>query len=242
MLQATSNLWSRQAVLRPDTTRPCIVTMALKLLLCLLVVVAVLALTAQAAPRDVSYGTKGKNLVDDTKDDNGDVFGDDKIDGATEIDGIALKDLTRDELHDLMEDVDNRVMAELDILVGKLDILKRKSRVRDTRQKRQLPRLVFEAARALFRGSTAGRVTSSGARVTRQYQRPGNYQDAVRDFNRFSPINVKTFNGKVSGQTGTMGNHRITVRNGSSNGSPTLEIRSPKGNGEFVRKFRYNNK
>ncbi|XP_059154570.1 uncharacterized protein LOC131940044 [Physella acuta] len=216
--------------------------MASKLLLCLLVGVAVLAFATQAASADVSNGTTSQpddNQVYDSDDDGDAVFGDDKIDDATEFDGIALCNLTVDEIRDLLEDDDNRVKYDIDIWVAKKEISERKQQTRRKRWIGIAARL-FQAGRSLFKGSTAGRVSTSGSRVTRQYQRSGNYNDALRDFNKFRPDNVKSFGGKISGKTGTVGNHRITVRNGSSNGRPTLEIRSPKGKGEFVRKFRYN--
>ena len=44
----------------------------------------------------------------------------------------------------------------------------------------------------------------------------------------------------ISGRTGTVGKHRVTVRDGSSgNSRPTLQIRSP--GGSMVTKFRYQN-
>ena len=110
------------------------------------------------------------------------------------------------------------------------------------RRKRIAPlvgRAVFAAGRALFRGFSRGRTTRSGSRVTRHYGRQGNYQDAARDFDRLRPDNVRSFEGRVSGRTGTVGNHRVTVRDGSSgNSRPTLEVRSH--GGEMVRKVRYN--
>ncbi|XP_059154480.1 uncharacterized protein LOC131939966 [Physella acuta] len=132
------------------------------------------------------------------------------------------------------------MISDLDVV--KNELLKRQS---ETRRKRSLPALagkvLSKAARTLFKSARAGRVTTSGACITRQYQRFGNFNDALRDFNRFRPDNLKSFNGKISGRTGTVGKHRITVRNGSSNGSPALEIRSYKARGEYVRKFRYYN-
>ena len=110
------------------------------------------------------------------------------------------------------------------------------------RRKRIAPlvgRAAFAVGRALFRRFARGRVTRSGSRVTRHYSRPGNYQDAVRDFNSLRPDNVRTFQGRISGRTGTVGRHRVTVRDGSSgNSRPTLEVRSH--DGQLVRKFRYN--
>ncbi|BFZ07223.1 hypothetical protein BsWGS_10262 [Bradybaena similaris] len=251
---------------------------------------------------------------------------------TAEIDGIALKFLTEDELKELLDNEDNIIASELDVLVAKKLVDRRKmDAVTETnlthskhRQKRffglirnvakaagkAIKRLVnkrpgviyvdnsrhrkkrsplllvprpgflfgrrpfpiadkkepgrntgkstkrrqkrwlgiaaklLSAGRNLFRGAVrAPKPTVSGNRVTQQYTRPGNYGDAVRDFNRFQPDNVKSFNKNgISGQTGTVGQHRFTVRDGSKQGSPTLEIRSPRPTGERIRKFRYNQK
>lgn len=97
----------------------------------------------------------------------------------------------------------------------------------------------FAVGRTLFGGFSRGGTTRSGSRITRHYDRPGSYQDAVQDFNRLRPDNVKAFKGGINGRTGTMGKYRVTVRDGSSgNSRPTLEIRSH--GGDMVRKFRYN--
>ncbi|PVD20347.1 hypothetical protein C0Q70_18501 [Pomacea canaliculata] len=111
-----------------------------------------------------------------------------------------------------------------------------------SRRKRIAPlvaRAALIGARALFRSFARSGVTRSGARVTRHYNGRGNYGDAVRHFQNLRPNNVRSFqSGRISGQTGTIGNHRVTVRNGSSSGRPTLEVRSH--NGQVVRKFRFN--
>uniref|UniRef100_A0A7M6DL47 Uncharacterized protein n=1 Tax=Clytia hemisphaerica TaxID=252671 RepID=A0A7M6DL47_9CNID len=102
------------------------------------------------------------------------------------------------------------------------------------------------AAGGMFRGSVrSGPMTSSGTRTTQNYDRTGNYGTASKDFDSFAPQNVKPFSkpykeGTLSGQTGNIGNHRITIRDGSKKDTPTLEIRSPRPDGStHVRQFRY---
>ncbi|XP_076451540.1 uncharacterized protein LOC143287438 [Babylonia areolata] len=110
------------------------------------------------------------------------------------------------------------------------------------RRKRIAPliaRAAFAVARGLARRFVRSGITRSGSRVTRHYTGSGRYGDAVRDFNRMRPTDVRSFNGRISGRTGRLGNHRVTVRDGSrGNSRPTLEIRSH--GGDLVRKFRYN--
>ncbi|XP_070206393.1 uncharacterized protein [Littorina saxatilis] len=110
-----------------------------------------------------------------------------------------------------------------------------------------IPRAVAQpafntAARSFFRGVTRNGLTRSGQRLTRHYTRPGDYNRALQDFRGFRLDNVKPIGGSngISGQTGTMGNLKFTVRNGSSARSgnrPTLEVRSHEGT--LVRKVRY---
>ncbi|PVD20471.1 hypothetical protein C0Q70_18627 [Pomacea canaliculata] len=108
------------------------------------------------------------------------------------------------------------------------------------RRRRQIGRAIFAAGRALFRSFSRNPATQSGSRVTQHYSKPGTYQDAVRDFQSLRPTNVKPIDRPgLTGQTGTMGNHQITIRDYSKQGSPTMEIRSH--GGDLVRKFRYEN-
>lgn len=205
-------------------------------------------------------------LSDDDDFDDDDEAEDD-IDPRTKLDGITLKDLSPEELHLLLEDEDNMVVSELDIIVLRNKVLERTSTLEEAEsetgaedesntnndgeenevegegglfRRKRWGLVARAAARALFRGASRGRLTSSGSRLTRQYTRRGSFNDAVRDFNRFNPSRQSSFNGRVSGRTGQVGNHRVTVRDGSSSGRPTLEIRSPRPDGSsFVRKFRY---
>lgn len=75
--------------------------------------------------------------------------------------------------------------------------------------------------------STQGRTT--------QYERVGNYEIAVDDFNSLNPQNVRELpNGK--GYIGELSDGKvINVRNISSEDSPTIEIQ----NGKSKIKFRY---
>ena len=134
--------------------------------------------------------------------------------------------------------------------MAKVEVLEEEANVNQIsrRRKRWWPIVTTAASALARRGATAifrkfarDGVTRSGSRLTKHYSRPGNYGDAKRDFNSLSPSNPKSFSGGngISGETGTVGRHRVTVRDGSSgpNSRPTLEVRS-KG-GDVVRKFRY---
>jgi hypothetical protein len=172
-----------------------------------------------------------------------------KRDSEFVIDEIPVKYLTVHEITELLDEEDDIFAKELDIFMASKIV---RTRIDDFggvrvptvgRHKRWVPvaaRLLF-AGRALFKGAVrAPKPTASGSRITQQYTRSGNFQNANQHFNSFRPDNVKPLskNG-ISGRTGTVGKHRITVRDGSKQGSPTLEIRSPKSNVEYVRKFRY---
>ena len=80
--------------------------------------------------------------------------------------------------------------------------------------------------------STQGRTTKGR---TTQYERGGNYENAVDDFNSLNPQNIRELpNGK--GYVGELSDGKvINVRNKSSEGSPTIEIQ----NGKSKIKFRY---
>lgn len=201
----------------------------------LLALVACSALLHLAAPAGVPY-----DLEDDSA---GDI-----IDPTTVYDGIKLVDLSPLELHSFLEDEDTMASAQLDILVLKQKKQDELSAQDDSeasvgggRNKRWGS--LFRAAGSLFRGSRRGRTTTSGTRVTTQYNRPGHFQTALRDFDAFRPTNVRSFNnGRIQGQTGQVGPYRITARSTSSNGQPTLDIRSNPSRlngGDYVRKFRY---
>ncbi|XP_035825167.1 uncharacterized protein LOC101864455 [Aplysia californica] len=166
------------------------------------------------------------------------------VDGVgpdTEVDGIPVKLLSPEELDELLNEDDRVLIPQLDIEASKKLVLSRSSKTGEVRRKRWIG-LAFRAGRALFTGARRFRTTFSGARRTTQYVKKGGMNNARRDFNRFNPSNRKPINGRYKGETGTVGNHRVTVRNGSSDGRSTLEIRSPKENGRTnVRKFRYDN-
>ncbi|KAL8563772.1 hypothetical protein ACOMHN_058287 [Nucella lapillus] len=160
---------------------------------------------------------------------------------------FPLKDMDDEELKEYLKLEDQIFLGEADEHVA-FQLLKEKRALHTKggnllRRKRIAPlvaRAAFAVARGLARRFARSGVTRSGSRVTRHYNGRGSYGDAVRDFNRMRPNNVRGFdNGRISGQTGTIGRHRVTVRNGSSgNSRPTLEVRSH--GGSMVRKFRYN--
>ncbi|HAQ41166.1 MAG TPA: hypothetical protein DCM73_10270, partial [Clostridiales bacterium] len=77
-------------------------------------------------------------------------------------------------------------------------------------------------------GATAGRVTKG---KTNQYVKPGDFNSASKEFDSLNPSNVKNINTSYGqGKTGTLPDGRtVTVRPGSTDGRPTLEIRNPNG-------------
>lgn len=86
----------------------------------------------------------------------------------------------------------------------------------------------------ILEGAKPGRVTKG---KTTQYVKPGSYEQTSNDFDALNPTNVKEINTKFGqGKTGTLSDGRtITARPGSSDGRPTLEIRSPNGRGIEIR-------
>ena len=82
--------------------------------------------------------------------------------------------------------------------------------------------------------ATSGRATKG---KTTQYVKPGTYTQAVDDFNSLNPSNVKDINTNYgSGKTGTLSDGRtVTVRPGSTDGRPTVEIRGSNGRGMEIR-------
>jgi len=87
-------------------------------------------------------------------------------------------------------------------------------------------------------GATPGRATMG---PTTQYVKPGDFEQAAKDFDSLKPSNVKPIDTKWGpGETGTLPDGRaITVRPGSSDTRPTLEIRNL--NGRRI-EIRYGNK
>ena len=84
----------------------------------------------------------------------------------------------------------------------------------------------------LVNSSTKGRATKGR---TTQYERVGDYQTAVDEFNSLNPQNVRELN-DGRGYVGELSDGRtINVRNISSEGSPTIEVL----NGKNKIKFRY---
>ncbi|BFZ07225.1 hypothetical protein BsWGS_10264 [Bradybaena similaris] len=227
----------------------------------LLAVAAVVALSSSAVLDPKDNGKVGeKSLANSVTesyppvpDPNDDDDSDDEDDNNGVIDDIPVKYLNQDEWNSLLDNEDNKDFSDIGMQLLKKEV---KSRINETtnevgntkphsRHRRWIglaARGLLTAGRALFRGAArAPKPTVSGTRVTQSYTKSGGYNSAVRDFNRFKPDNLRPINKNgVTGQTGTIGNHRITVRDYSKQGSPTLEIRSPRQDGtEFVRKFRY---
>jgi hypothetical protein len=83
-------------------------------------------------------------------------------------------------------------------------------------------------------GTKPGRVTKG---KTTQYISQGSYDQAVKDFDSLKPSNVKDINTNYGpAKTGTLPDGRtVTVRPGSTDGRPTLEIRGSNGRGIEVR-------
>ncbi len=82
--------------------------------------------------------------------------------------------------------------------------------------------------------------TSPGKKTkgkTTQYERPGGERASNNDFDKLNPENTKDINTKYGpGRTGKLSDGRsVTVRPGSSDGRPTLEIRKPNGRGIEIR-------
>lgn len=63
------------------------------------------------------------------------------------------------------------------------------------------------------------------------FEKIGNYQKAVKDFNSVSPTDLKLFPqpGGHYGATGRIGDTQITVRPRKTDGKPTVEIRRLRG-------------
>ncbi len=72
---------------------------------------------------------------------------------------------------------------------------------------------------------------------TTLYEKPGDFSQASKEFDSLNPSNVKDINTSYGqGKTGTLPDGRtITVRPGSTDGRPTLEIRNPNGRGIEIR-------
>jgi hypothetical protein len=72
---------------------------------------------------------------------------------------------------------------------------------------------------------------------TEQHIGSGGFSQANNDFDNLQPSNLKDIKTKYgTGRTGTLSDGRsITVRPGSSDGRPTLEIRKPNGRSIEIR-------
>lgn len=86
----------------------------------------------------------------------------------------------------------------------------------------------------LIKEAQPGRETAG---KTKQFEKPGNYKDALKDFESLKPNNVQDI---PTGKRGTLPDGRpVNVQNNSSDKRPTLEIQNPNKN--FL-KIRYGNK
>jgi|GEM_PF-1218212 len=77
------------------------------------------------------------------------------------------------------------------------------------------------------------------------YEKPGNYEDALKDFENLRPDKVNDFTGKDGnmGKTGTLlDGRKITARIGSKDSRPTLQIWPTKGSRDKIIKIRYGDK
>ncbi len=86
----------------------------------------------------------------------------------------------------------------------------------------------------ILEDATPGRVTKG---KTDLYEKQGDYNQAVDEFDSLNPTDVKNINSAYGpGKTGKLEDGRtITARPGSSDGRPTLEIRYPSGRGMEIR-------
>ncbi|GHT89316.1 hypothetical protein AGMMS49960_21680 [Betaproteobacteria bacterium] len=86
----------------------------------------------------------------------------------------------------------------------------------------------------ILSGTTPGRATKG---KTTQYIKQGSYDQVVKDFDSLNPLNVRDINTNYDqGKTGTLPDGKaVTVRPGSTDGRPTLEIRGSNGRGIEIR-------
>ncbi|HFP7162769.1 TPA: RHS repeat-associated core domain-containing protein, partial [Salmonella enterica subsp. enterica serovar Enteritidis] len=84
----------------------------------------------------------------------------------------------------------------------------------------------------LIATSSKGEQTTGRSRL---YERPGGIDEANKDFDNLSPSDVKDIdNNYVTGRVGTLPDGRtVIVRDGSSDGRPTLEVQSGKNKIKF---------
>ncbi|CAG5125125.1 unnamed protein product [Candidula unifasciata] len=227
-------------------------------LVVLFVVAAVFALSSSAVVDPKANSNAKENLIDDKAvgvndtyvsdlSDDDDDTDDDK---DAEIDGIPIKSLTENELKDLLDEEDNIIVAQL----GKYFRIFVQTNVLTC----SFTDLLFRFTSSSFNLFNVALVSLSTSlclvyfchlqeeeekkkkKKKRRRRRRRRRERRRRSSRSRRSKNLRNFNKNgISGQTGTVGPHRFTVRDGSKQGSPTLEIRSPKPNGEYVRKFRY---
>ncbi len=102
---------------------------------------------------------------------------------------------------------------------------------------------IYELAKSvedILQGAVPGRKTTG---KIKQYVKPGNYEDALKDFNDLQPNDIRIIrnNEGKEGLLGTLSDgSKVNVRSWSDNGSPTIEIQIPNSNGKAI-KIRYDN-
>ncbi|XP_060066521.1 uncharacterized protein LOC132546823 [Ylistrum balloti] len=168
--------------------------------------------------------------------------------GASEslvIEGVDVSTLSEDDLESFLSALDEKFLGELDIEVGKRIL---ENATSGGRAKRWIPlaaRGAFALGRGLFRAVSRAKISRSAGRITRQYDRRGNFKKAVSDFHRLKPTDVKRFKGKdgLVGLQGRLGKQTVKVRSNSSGNRPTLEVyRTDKAARKIIRKVRYDKK
>ncbi|XP_033755102.1 uncharacterized protein LOC117338047 [Pecten maximus] len=158
------------------------------------------------------------------------------------IENVDVNKLSEENLEDFLMALDEKFIGELDIEVGKHTL---ESVPSGRRTKRWIPlvaRGAFAVGRGIFRALSRAKVSKSAGKITRQYNRRGDFKKAVSDFHRLKPTNVKRFNGRdgLTGLEGRVGKHTVKVRSSSSGKRPTIEsYRTDKAARKIIRKVRY---
>jgi len=88
----------------------------------------------------------------------------------------------------------------------------------------------FKSVEDILNNTLPGKETKG---KTKQYEKPGTYEDAIKDFESLGPISIKTLSypdGKEI-KIGVLPDGRaVNVRNQSDEGRPTLEVQGPGNN------------
>lgn len=112
------------------------------------------------------------------------------------------------------------------------------SKIESAVENQENKKVVDKKIKGILEDAKPGRKTKG---KTTQYEKEGGFEEANEDFGKLNPKDVKDIDadsGKV--KTGKLDDGRsVTVRQGSKDGRPTLEIRKPNGRGIEIR---YGNK